>query len=130
LGDLLDVETADMRKSSPTLSLRVDFDNGRLGPGKVRLLENINSCGSISAASRAMNVAWRLVDEMNRICGQPVVETHEGGKRGGGAKLTPFGMSLVAHYRNIERSVKSATRQELIALRADMAAAWLRIARW
>jgi molybdate transport system regulatory protein len=121
-----------MRKSSPkslpSLSLRIDLDpEKRIGPGKIQLLENIRTHGSISAAGRAMNIsyrrAWRLAGEMNRICGQPVVETHEGGKHGGGAKLTPIGMSLVAHYRNIERSVESATRQELIALRADMAAA-------
>jgi molybdate transport system regulatory protein len=107
------------------LSLRIYLDEGHIGHGKIELLENIRSCGSISAAGRAMNMsyrrAWLLVDEMNRICGQPVVETHEGGKHGGGSKLTAMGLSLVAHYRNIERSVKSAGRRELLALQADMA---------
>ena len=120
-----------MRKSSPkshpTLSLRIYLDEGHIGHGKIELLENIRSCGSISAAARAMNMsyrrAWLLVDEMDRICGQPVVETHAGGKHGGGAKLTSIGPSLVAHYRNIERSVESTARQELIALCADLAAA-------
>ena len=78
----------------------------------------------MSAAGRAMNMsyrrAWLLVDEMNRICGQPVVETHAGGKHGGGAKLTPFGLSLVARYRKIEWSVEIAARKELRALRADL----------
>jgi molybdate transport system regulatory protein len=109
------------------LSLRIYLDEGHIGHGKIELLENIRSCGSISAAARAMNMsyrrAWLLVDEMDRICGQPVVETHAGGKHGGGAKLTSIGPSLVAHYRNIERSVESTARQELIALCADMAAA-------
>jgi molybdate transport system regulatory protein len=86
------------------------------------LLENIHSCGSISAAGRAMNIqykrAWVLVDDINRTCGRAAVETS-----GSGTRLTPFGLSLVTHYRNIERSVMSAARQELIALRADMAAA-------
>ncbi|HSY56509.1 MAG TPA: LysR family transcriptional regulator, partial [Bradyrhizobium sp.] len=48
-----------MTKSSPrllpSLSVRIDLDReGRIGPGKIRLLENIESCGSISAAGRAM----------------------------------------------------------------------------
>jgi molybdate transport system regulatory protein len=53
-----------MRKSSPkslpSLSLRIDFDVlGHIGHGKIELLENIRSCGSISAASRAMNMSYR-----------------------------------------------------------------------
>ena len=119
-----------MSKSSPTslpsLSVRIDLDpTGRIGPGKIRLLENINSCGSISAAGRAMNMsykrAWDLVDEINRICRHPAVERQTGGKNGGGAVLTPFGMSLVARYRKIERDAASAVRKELAALQTDIA---------
>ena len=104
-----------MPKSSarplPSLSVRIDLDaEGRIGPGKIQLLENIHTCGSISAAGRAMDMsykrAWDLVDEINRICRHAAVERQTGGKNGGGAILTPFGMSLVA------RSGKSnATRQ-------------------
>ena len=47
--------------------------------------------------------AWDLVDEINRICRQAAVERQTGGKNGGGAVLTPFGRSLVARYRKIER---------------------------
>jgi len=112
-------------KSLPSLSLRIDLDRrGRISPGKIQLLENIRSRGSMSAAGRAMNMsyrrAWLLVDEMNRICGQAVVETQEGGKGGGGTKLTPFGLTLVARYRKIEWSVEIAARKELRALRADL----------
>lgn len=118
-----------MRKPSrtplPSLSVRIDLNpKGRIGPGKIRLLENISSCGSISAAGRAMNMsykrAWDLVDEINRICRRPAVERHAGGKNGGGAMLTPFGMSLVEHYRKIERSAESAARKELRALRTQI----------
>ena len=111
-------------KSLPSLSLRIDLGTRkRIGPGKIQLLENIRACGSISAAGRAMNMsyrrAWLLVDEMNRICGQAVVETQEGGKGGGGTKLTPFGLTLVARYQKIQRSVERAVRKDLRALCAD-----------
>jgi molybdate transport system regulatory protein len=112
-------------RSLPSLSVRIDLDSEeRIGPGKIQLLENIHSCGSISAAGRAMDMsykrAWDLVDEINRICRHPAVERQTGGKNGGGAVLTPFGMSLVARYRKIERDAASAVRKELLALRTDI----------
>ena len=112
-------------KSLPSLSVRIDLDaEDRIGPGKIRLLENIHKCGSISAAGRAMDMsykrAWDLVDEINRICRQAAVEGQTGGKNGGGAVLTPFGISLVTRYRKIERNAASAVRKELQALRSDI----------
>jgi len=120
---------SSMQKSSarslPALSVRIDLDSeGRIGPGKIQLLENIRELGSISAAGRAMDMsykrAWDLVDEINRICRQAAVERQTGGKNGGGAVLTPFGVSLVARYRKIERAAASAVRRDLQALRTDI----------
>jgi molybdate transport system regulatory protein len=112
-------------KSLPSLSLRIDLDTeGRIGPGKIELLETIQKFGSISAAGRAMDMsykrAWDLVDEINRICRQAAVERQTGGKNGGGAALTPFGLSLVARYRKIERDAASAVRKDLAALSSDI----------
>jgi molybdate transport system regulatory protein len=112
-------------RSHPSLSIRIDLaDDARIGPGKIQLLENIETCGSISAAGRAMDMsykrAWDLVDEINRICRQAAVERQTGGKNGGGATLTPFGATLVARYRKIERDAMSAARKELQALRAQI----------
>jgi molybdate transport system regulatory protein len=112
-------------RSLPFLSVRIDLDaEGRIGPGKIQLLENIRELGSISAAGRAMDMsykrAWDLVDEVNRICRRAAVERQTGGKNGGGAALTPFGVSLVTRYRKIERDAASAVRKELQALQTDI----------
>ncbi|MGJ4910729.1 winged helix-turn-helix domain-containing protein [Bradyrhizobium sp. HKCCYLS2033] len=109
----------------PSLSLRIDLDDGgRIGPGKIALLENIERHGSISAAGRAMDMsykrAWDLVDEINRVCRQPAVARQTGGRNGGGAALTTFGAQLVERYRRIERDAANAVKKDLAALRSDI----------
>jgi molybdate transport system regulatory protein len=104
-----------------TLSIRVDLDPaGRLGPGKVLLLETIAEHGSISAAGRALHMsyrrAWELVADLNASFDQPLVEAQPGGKSGGGARLTARGRELVAHYRAIETKAAKAVTRHLQAL--------------
>src|ERR1700749_5073387 len=109
----------------PSLSVRIDLDTeGRIGPGKIYLLENIRPCVSISAAGRAMAMsykrAWDLVDEINRICRQAAVERQTGGKNGGGAGVTAVGTSPGGRHRKIDRDAASVARKELAALRSDI----------
>lgn len=70
------------------LNLRIDLSPaGALGPGKVRLLEQIDTHGSIAAAARSMKMsyrrAWLLIDSMNRCFREPVVSAKLGGSHGG-----------------------------------------------
>lgn len=104
------------------LGLRLDFTpGGRLGPGKADLLEAIGRTGSISGAGRAMTMsyrrAWLLVDDLNRMFRQPLVEAQPGGAQGGGARLTPLGHEVLAHYRAVERTVLEAAAAPIEALR-------------
>ncbi|ACI99603.1 winged helix-turn-helix domain-containing protein [Rhodospirillum centenum] len=108
------------------LTLRLDFAPGsRLGPGKVRLLEEIGRHGSISAAGRALGMsyrrAWLLVDEVNRSFRDPAVATQLGGPGGGGAALTDWGRTLVALYREVERAAAGAAAGPLRTLEAQLA---------
>jgi molybdate transport system regulatory protein len=103
------------------LSIRIDFEpGGRVGPGKIALLERIAATGSISAAGRAMGMsyrrAWLLVETLNALFREPVVSTQTGGKSGGGAVLTPFGTELVAVYRALERELHDHASGPLAAL--------------
>ncbi|BDG74336.1 winged helix-turn-helix domain-containing protein [Roseomonas fluvialis] len=108
------------RVATGALSLRIDLPEGRIGPGKIDLLEAIDREGSISAAGRALGMsykrAWDLVDALNKLIGEPVVAASTGGYRGGGATLTDAGRNLVADYRAIERAAHRAAEPRLAAL--------------
>ena len=106
----------------PSLSLRINLDpDGRIGPGKIELLEQIAAFGSISRRRARMGMsykrAWDLVEEMNTIFGKPVVAAQTGGKQGGGAQLTPVGQAVVSRFRAIEESAASAAEQHVARCR-------------
>lgn len=110
------------------LSIRIDFaKDQRVGPGKIALLEQIATLGSISAGGRALKMsyrrAWELTEELNAIFGEPVVTSKTGGKHGGGAKLTPLGLTLIARYRAIERAAAAAAEPHMAALNRELSPA-------
>ncbi len=107
------------------LSIRIDFGpDYRLGPGKIQLLEQIAALGSISAGGRALDMsyrrAWELIEELNEMFGQQVVVPKSGGKKGGGAVLTPLGLTLISRYRAIERAAAAAAETHMKALTAEI----------
>lgn len=104
-----------------SISLRINLGNeGRIGPGKVELLEHIAAHGSISEGARRMGMsykqAWMLIDDLNRLFGKPVVTAKKGGQRGGGSALTPVGLAIVARFRAIERAAEDAAAPHIAAL--------------
>ena len=103
------------------LFLRLDLTSRvRLGPGKIRLLEEISRHGSISAAGRAMKMsyrrAWLLVDDLNSSFSEPLVSTRLGGAGGGKASLTPAGRTVVRAYRSIENEARKIFLRRSTAL--------------
>lgn len=113
------------RHDRPTFQLRLVADRDVvLGPGKADLLAAIAREGSISAASRALNMsykkAWQLIETMNRHFPSEVIATTTGGSRRGGAALTPLGEELLARYRALERRLDPEACDEARALLALM----------
>jgi molybdate transport system regulatory protein len=105
------------------LTVRIDFDDDvAFGPGKARLLECVESEGSIRGAAIAMGMsyrrAWMLLKEIEGIVGAPVVAGAAGGAKGGGTHLTALGRSVINRYRTIENRAEEAVRGELNALAA------------
>ncbi len=112
--------------ANPAFQLRLVAEKDvALGPGKADLLEAIARTGSISAASRELEMsykkAWQLIVTMNQCFSEPLVSTESGGHEHGGAQLTALGEKVLAHYRQLEALLdpaQSADAQALIELLA------------
>ncbi|MDF2430891.1 MAG: molybdate transport system regulatory protein [Mucilaginibacter sp.] len=77
-----------------------------LGHGRVELLERIHTSGSIRQAALQMKMsykqAWDLVNDMNDHFSSPVVVSHRGGKGGGKAVVTEYGLKVVARFHQLQ----------------------------
>ncbi|SDD64815.1 molybdate transport system regulatory protein [Paracoccus isoporae] len=108
-------------ETDPAYRIRISFGaRGVIGPGKAELLARIAETGSIAAAGRGMGMsykrAWQLVEAMNAMFLAPVVETARGGAKGGGARLTETGQTVLSEYRAIEDRARQAGAPHLAAL--------------
>jgi molybdate transport system regulatory protein len=108
------------------LTLRVDFANrGKIGRGKIHLLEMVAAHGSIAAAGRALGMsyrrAWLLIDSLNQCFDQPVAAKQLGGPGGGRTVVTPFGETLIRNYRAMEKAAAAATAKHLRVLERALA---------
>jgi molybdate transport system regulatory protein len=118
-------EPSRKRSAERNVLLRIKLSpSGSLGPGKVELLEKIETEGSISAAARAMGMAyrraWLHVDSLNRCFGRPVLIADRGGAQGGGAELTELGKELVERFRHMESLAEKALGKDVLALLAQL----------
>jgi molybdate transport system regulatory protein len=98
--------------------LRIDFGpQSSVGPGKIALLEHIETSGSLSQAARDLGMsyrrAWLLLDDLNHALAEPVITTSVGGAGGGGAQLTGFGRKLIAAYRDVEHASQDMAAERL-----------------
>ena len=107
--------TASSAPSAPQLTGKLliatamgDF----LGDKRIRLLEAIDTQGSISQAAKAVpmsyKAAWDAVDDMNNLAPEPLVHRSTGGRHGGGTELTAFARRLIAFYRALEQESQAA----------------------
>lgn len=110
-------------KHAPLIRFRIDFaEKSNLGPGKVALLEGIETYRSVSEAARRMGIsyrrAWLLLDSINKSFDTPATVNSVGGRGGGGAEITPFGALLIERYREVERKLNEVARDCLEEIRA------------
>lgn len=96
------------KKRKPSYKLWLE-SNGKpvLGKGGAQILEQIRKGESISKAAEKLGMSYRYVwsylQKIENALDMPVVETHKGGKLGGGgAKLTALGLSVLKEYKRLE----------------------------
>lgn len=82
-------------------------DKNYIGIGRAELLSRVARTGSIAKAAREMRMsykaAWDSMDIMNKLSPSPLVQSNNGGKGGGGTKLTPLGFKLLEAFNETER---------------------------
>jgi len=82
-----------------------------VGAARIRLLEEIERHGSISAAAKAVGLsykgAWDAVQALNNLSRQPLVLAAPGGRAGGAASVSAAGIALIAAFGRAERALKA-----------------------
>jgi molybdate transport system regulatory protein len=103
---------------TPNIRFRIDFaEDANIGPGKIALLEAIKERGSLSDAARACGLSyrrgWLLLDSLNKSFDTPATISAVGGKGGGGAQVTAFGLLLIERYRALESRISDISNESL-----------------
>ena len=88
-----------------------------LGEGRIELLRQNDSTGSISKAAKSMKMsykkAWELVSSMNTQFNEPLVVGSTGGLNGGGSVLSEKGKNIVAMFLKLNDKNKQFLQDEL-----------------
>ena len=103
------------KKYSVGFRVWINEEDGHfIGLGRVRLLENIKSTGSITKGAKEMKMsyrqAWQMVEDMNSRSDKPLVEKVLGGKGGGGAIVTEVGERAIKLYYMLEEKMIKASK--------------------
>lgn len=109
--------------ASPVVRFRIDFaEHASVGPGKIGLLEAIRDAGSLSKGARSIGMsyrrAWLLVESLNDSFREPVTLASQGGRAGGGTRVTRFGNTLIRNFRELERDFATLAQRRLSPITA------------
>lgn len=100
-------------------------DGIEISDQRIRLLEAIDTMGSISAAARTVGLtyrgAWDAVSAINGLANQPLVLGRTGGRSGGGASLTEDGRRFLRAVQTIRRELHRHAHIISIELGSDLA---------
>jgi len=104
---------ADRSDFKPDFSLVLKDSSGAIiDHVDALLLHNITEKNSISAAAKVAGIsyrnAWDRLNNLQSKLGRNIVVAQVGGREGGGARLTPEGLFLIAEYRRMNNYLFSA----------------------
>ena len=76
------------------------------------LMRRVSETGSLADAARVVGIsyrnAWDRIRRLERVYGKRILDTKVGGASGGGARLTPDGLSLFREFRHIRKYLFNA----------------------
>jgi len=109
-----------MKKKTLAPSFKVWLESEHLhvlGKGGASLLKAVSDLGSITKAAKKTGVsykyAWDRLADIEKVLGEPVLQTSRGGKTGGGgAKLTETGKELLKDYERIDKYLNRVLKDE------------------
>jgi molybdate transport system regulatory protein len=102
------------KKHKPSCKVWIEYKGKPvLGKGGAEILKAIAKEQSISKAAEKLSMSyryvWNYLQKIQKAVEAPIVETHKGGKAGGGGtKLTALGQSLLEEYQRIEGHMSEA----------------------
>ncbi len=112
------------------LFLRIEWGelHDAIGPHRANMLEAIERFGTVSAAAPAVDLSyrqlWRLVQILNSLFDKPMIAIRRSGRQSG-ACLTPFGKTVLARIREMQRLANETLKphfrefEELVGIDPD-----------
>lgn len=89
---------------------------GVFGDGKVRLLREIDRCGSLRQAALALDVsyrkAWGDLNKAESCLGRQLIVRRRGGRDGGQTRLTEDGRRWIDAYEQFSGAVRQHIQNE------------------
>ena len=106
-----------IKKISVRSKIWLSDDTGKVifGLGRLRMLEAIESCGSIHAAAKELGMSYRAI--WGRIkatedrLGEQLLLRNVGGRSGGGSELTDFARQLMQRFKKLHQMVAESSDQ-------------------
>ena len=115
LSDTPEEKNLKKLKAKFKLWLSTKDSEGVFGDGKWRLLQAIESTGSLTEASESLNIsyrkAWGDLKKAQEGLSEPLVEKHRGGIQGGQSTLTEQGKKWVKAYTRFHNDIEKATEE-------------------
>lgn len=96
----------------PTATLQIRRGaGGGVSRERIRLLKAIGAEGTISGGAKSVGLnfraAWDAVQALNNLFPEPLVSSRAGGAKGGEARLTPFGLAVIAGYEKLDTELNA-----------------------
>lgn len=108
---------ANPRKLAIKSRVWIEDEEGKIvfGAGRLRILELIEAHGSILAAAKELQMSYRAVwgkiKATEDRLGQTLVRRKPGGTTRGGSELTPFALTIMRGFRQLQTQAEADADQ-------------------